>query len=133
MRILIVSHDAGGAEVISAWVKNNSFHQYGYCLQGPAQSIFFRKLPGIRTCGCNEIELSQFDLVLTGTSWSSELERRMILQAKEEGIKCAAYLDHWVNYRERFGFPSQDWMENLPDEIWCGDEYAMQILRKISD
>jgi len=129
MKILIVSHDAGGAEVITAWIKNNNFHQYAYCLQGPAQSIFSRKLLGMRTYDCNEIDLSQFDLVLTGTSWSSELERRMILQTKENGIKTAAYLDHWVNYRERFGYPSKGWLENLADEIWCGDEYAMEICR----
>lgn len=129
MRILVVSHDAGGAEVVSAWIKKNKIHQYSYCLHGPAQSIFSRKLPGIKILDCNELDLSRFDLVLTGTSWSSELERRMILQAKENGVKSAAYLDHWVNYRERFGYPSRTWLENLADEIWCGDEYAMKICR----
>lgn len=127
MKILVVSHDAGGAEVVSAWVKKNSFHQYAYYLLGPAQSIFSRKLTGIKILDRNELDLSRFDLVLTGTSWSSELERRMILQAKENRVKSAAYLDHWINYRERFGYPAENWLEHLPDEIWCGDEYAMRI------
>ena len=127
MRILVVSHDAGGAEVVSDWVKKNKIHQYSYCLQGPAQFIFSRKLPGIKILDCNDLDLARFDLVLTGTSWSSELERRMILQAKENGVKSAAYLDHWINYRERFGYPAENWLEHLPDEIWCGDEYAMRI------
>jgi hypothetical protein len=127
MKILVVSHDAGGAEVVSAWVKKNNFHQYAYYLLGPAQSVFSRKLTGIKILDCNDLELSRFDLVLTGTSWSSELERRMILQAKENGVKSAACLDHWTNYRERFGYPAENWLEHLPDEIWCGDEYAMRI------
>ena len=127
MKIFVVSHDAGGAEVVSAWIKKNNFHQYAYCLQGPARSIFSRKLPGIRILDRSELDISRFDLVLTGTSWSSELERQMILQAKEDGVKSAAYLDHWIHYRERFGYPAENWLESLPDEIWCGDEYAMRI------
>jgi len=127
MKILVVSHDAGGAEVVSAWVRKNNFHQYSYCLQGPAQSVFSRKLPWIQISDCNELDLVSFDLVLTGTSWSSELEKRMILQAKDNGVKSAAYLDHWIHYRERFGYPAENWLEHLPDEVWCGDEYAMRI------
>ena len=130
MKILVVSHDAGGAEVISAWVKKNNFHQYSYCLQGPAQSIFSRKLPGIRIFASNKLDLALYDLVLTGTSWFSNLERGMILKAKKNGVKSAAYLDHWVNYRERFGYPAQNWLEQLPDEIWCGDDYALGICSK---
>ena len=129
MKILVVSHDAGGAEVVSAWAKKNNFYRYAYCLQGPARSIFSRKLPVIKILDCSELDISRFDLVLTGTSWSSELERRMILRANENGVKSAAYLDHWIHYRERFGYPGKNWLECLPDEIWCGDEYAMSISR----
>jgi hypothetical protein len=127
MKILVVSHDAGGAEIVSAWVKKNKVHQYSYCLQGPAQAVFSRKLLGIKIADCSDLDLSGFDLVLTGTSWSSDLEKRMILRAKKNGVKSAAYLDHWVNYRERFGYPAENWLEHLPDEIWCGDGYAMKI------
>ena len=129
MRILIVSHDAGGAEVVSAWVKKNHNHEFAYCLKGPAQSIFSRKLAGMKIVDYNDLVLEVFDLVLTGTSWSSDLERLIIKQARIKGVKSVAYLDHWVNYRERFGYPSQNWLENLPDEIWCGDKYAMEVCR----
>jgi hypothetical protein len=42
------------------------------------------------------------------------------------GKKTVAFLDHWVNYRERF---DEAGCSVLPDEIWVGDVEAERIAR----
>ena len=42
--VAIVSHDAGGAELISSYVKRKIDNIYLYVLSGPAVKIFERKL-----------------------------------------------------------------------------------------
>jgi hypothetical protein len=39
-----------------------------------------------------------------------------------------AFLDHWINYAERFTRGNQ---VNLPDEIWVGDGFAETIARNV--
>ena len=121
----IVSHDAGGAEILSNWVKkNNKDTQFLFFLRGPAKKIFQRNLD-IKLADQSEQTIQNFlneiDLLMCGTSWQSSLEREFIVKAKQSKIKVISILDHWVNYRERF-------MVNktfvLPDEIWVCDEFA---------
>lgn len=133
--ILAIAHDAGGAEVISAYIKANPEHDTFFCIaEGPAKGVFEKR--GLKTY-CMERgdaspadifnQLKQIDLALTGTSWSSDIEFRFLQAAKEKKIKTAVHLDHWVNYRERFGYPHAQWQNRLPDEFWVGDIYAKRI------
>ena len=39
----IVSHDAGGAEILSDWVKHHKGKRYLFSLKGPAVKIFKKK------------------------------------------------------------------------------------------
>lgn len=64
--------------------------------------------------------------VLTGTGWASELEHHSRLLARKAGIRCAALLDHWVNYPQRF---ERHGKTVLPDEIWVSDVDAWQMAR----
>jgi len=124
--IAVVSHDAGGAEILSSWLHQ---HLESYCLVlgGPAIAIFQRKLGH-----CENYSLAQAidlcDWVLCGTSWQSTLEKQAIVQAKSSGKKVIAFLDHWVNYPERFQLDS---VSVLPDELWVGDMDAKIIAQKI--
>jgi hypothetical protein len=124
--IAVVSHDAGGAEILSSWLLRN---QRPYCLvlDGPAVAIFQRKL-GV----CQKTPLSQAirmsDWVLCGTSWQSSLEKHAIAQSKAAGKKVIAFLDHWVNYPERFQLEG---ITAHPDEIWVGDVDAERIAQKL--
>ncbi|MBI5221208.1 MAG: hypothetical protein HY979_00175, partial [Candidatus Magasanikbacteria bacterium] len=52
-----------------------------------------------------------------------------IVAAKKQGLPSITFMDHWVNYRERFGFPNRRWQNNLPDEIWVGDQYAYKLAK----
>lgn len=132
-KIGIVSHDAGGAEILSHWVrKNYSKNEYIFYLDGPADKIFKNNIDlelinEVANCEIEKfVELS--DLIITGTSWQSSIERKFIKSAKLQGKKVSSILDHWVNYQERF-IIDDDLI--LPDEIWVCDEYAKKIAENV--
>ena len=54
--------------------------------------------------------------LVAGIGWCTT-KSWLILAAKEHDIHTIVYLDHWVNYRERFGYPRAGWEKNLPDEF----------------
>ena len=127
--VLICCHDAGGAEVLSEWVRAESDKVYRFLLDGPAATIFRRKfghLPLLDSAAAYA-GLSTVDFVLTGTSWASTLELECLAQARTRGIFSAAYLDHWVNFSTRFNDRERD---VFPDEIWTGDEEAFAIAKR---
>lgn len=125
-KVLVVSHDAGGAEILSSLLKLNKI-PYLLCLAGPAENIFKMKL-GKGENYSLEKGIKQANWILTGTSWASNLEYRAICIAKKENIFVSSFLDHWVNYRERFTWHGP---EMLPDEIWVGDEDAEKIAKEL--
>jgi len=127
---LIISNDAGGATIINAWLKKNILTNVEFCLAGPAVDIF--KTPFISEQQASSNILNQkYEWILTGTSWENLLELRLIKQALECEIKISTYLDHWINHRERFGYPQNNWEKNLPHEIWCGDKHCLQICQDL--
>jgi hypothetical protein len=123
--ITIVSHDAGGAEVLSSYVKQNSLPAF-FCLEGPAKKIFQRKLGAVESIGLEEAIL-QSAKVICGTGWQSDYEWNAIKLARQNGIQSIAFLDHWINYQQRFVRHGE---LLLPDEIWVGDSDAQEIARK---
>ncbi len=120
--IAVVSHDAGGAEMLSSWLRR-CLEPYCLVLEGPAKSIFQRKI-GNHSVATLSDAIQQSDWVLCGTSWQSNLERQAITQAKAAGKKVVAFLDHWVCYEERF---IELGVSVYPDEIWVGDLDAKKI------
>lgn len=122
--VALVCHDAGGAEILSSWAKLQS-DEFCRVTEGPARKIFDRKL------GTGEsLELEQAiqksDWLLCGTSWQSDLERRAVSLGRRSGKKVISFIDHWVNYPERFII---DGNLVLPNEIWVGDTDA-EIIAK---
>lgn len=138
-KIFVVSHDAGGAEVVSAYIKRYQ-KNYDFCcyVVGPAVKIFKKRrlekyfAPDLAIKTVEDVLdfVGDIDLVLTATSWSSDIELRFLNAAKKRQIHTAAYLDHWTNYRERFDYPNPRWKKNLPDEIWVGDREALVFAEK---
>lgn len=123
--IAIVSHDAGGAEILCNWAVRQSA-PYILVLDGPAKKIFERKLGPIETVSL-EHAIEKASWVLTGTSWQSDLEVQAIKLARKLNKKSVSFLDHWVNYQQRFEFEGK---RLLPDEIWVGDKDAQAIARE---
>lgn len=124
LRTLIVAHDAGGAEVLSSYVRRNGIDGL-FVLAGPALKVFERKLGAVPLAALADA-LPQCERLLCGTSWQSSLELEAIAAARAHGLPSAALLDHWVNYPERFERGGQ---VTLPDEIWVGDPIALALAR----
>lgn len=122
-RVAIVSHDAGGAEILSSWLLRSD-DLCSVVLEGPAIGIFARKCFGVERLTLTEA-ITTCDWVLCGTGWASDLERKAIKIGRQQGKKTVAFLDHWANYKERF--QEVDGNIILPDEIWVGDEQAQRI------
>lgn len=120
--ITVVAHDAGGAEILSSWILRTK-ESFCLVLAGPAIEIFSRKLGNFKNYKLMDA-LNVSDWVLTGTSWQSNLEKNAIIESKLLKKKVVSFLDHWVNYKERFFLNDQN---VLPDEIWVGDVEAFRI------
>jgi len=121
-KILVVSHDAGGAEVISSFIKKNNLKCF-YKLSGPAIKIFKSKIKKIPTLK----NKSKLDLIVTGTSLKNSNEIDSIKYAKLKKIYSISFLDHWVNYKNRF---VRNKKIILPDEMILGDRISLNIAKK---
>jgi hypothetical protein len=123
--VAIVAHDAGGAEILASFVAQNNI-DYRLVLEGPAVNVFKRRFGAIDVVPLDEAILA-CDWCLCGTGWQSDLEWRAIEQAHKAGKRVVAFLDHWVNYQERF---VRNGTQYLPDEIWVGDKEAEKLARE---
>jgi hypothetical protein len=112
----IVAHDAGGAEILASYVAQNKI-DFKLVLGGPAVNVFKRRLGEIEIYSLEEAILD-CEWCLCGTGWQSDLEWRAIEQGRNAGKQVVVFLDHWVNYEERF---IRNGIQHLPDEIWVGD------------
>jgi hypothetical protein len=127
--VAVYCHDAGGAEQVASWIKNNPGN-YTYCLEGPAVSIFAKRL-GVAVTQNFDVAIKDCEYVLCSTSWASDLERNAIQESKRLGKKVFCLLDHWVNYRARFRVGTSFF---FPDELWVTDKIALEIcLREIPE
>ncbi len=126
-RLLVVAHDAGGAEIVSSWLRRHRREwDPALVLDGPAVAIFARKLSD---------EVPRYDglpllggvrFVLCGSSGAAPLERQAVRAARAAGVRCAVWLDHWTNYTARF---VSDGALILPDEVWVADDHAAALAR----
>ncbi len=121
----IVAHDAGGAEVLSSYIRQQGLDCL-FSLQGPARTIFERKFGPYRNLTL-EAALQSSERLLCGTSWQSGLELDAIELARDSGKPSVAWIDHWTNYRNRF---TRDGHMVWPDEVWVGDRDAYELARE---
>lgn len=126
-KIAIITHDAGGSELLAAYVCRLPSEVRRHCvfsLEGPALRVFSRRYP-VDSLPM-EVAVDQSDWVLCGTGWQSRHEWNAIRRAKIRGKRAVAFLDHWVNYSERF---IRDGITAWPDELWVCDEWALARAR----
>src|SRR3989338_8604235 len=98
--ILVVAHDAGGAEILSSYVRQKKLDCI-YSLSGPALKIFQQKLGPIKIMPLEEA-IIDCDWLLCGTGWQSDFEWLAIRMAKTYHKKVVVFIDHWIYYKERF-------------------------------
>ena len=120
---LIVSHDAGGAFLLSKWCLSvRKYFDFEFYLSGPAIKIFSDLFLNIRVL--KNPDFIKYSRVISSTGWQTDFEIRSIIAAKKSNVYSVAYLDHWVNYLERF---TVDGSVHYPDEIWCGDPESLKL------
>jgi len=124
-KLAVVSHDAGGAEVLSSWIRRNQ-PEFFAVLEGPAKKIFKKKLDVLFEVSLSDA-VKRADWVLTGSGWMSSLEYDAIVFSKNKDKRVITFLDNWANFRERF---TRNGVSHFPDEIWVGDKYALEIAKK---
>jgi hypothetical protein len=122
--LALIAHDAGGAEILSSYVRRSGIQPL-FALHGPARAVFERKLGAVPIVAAEEA-VRRCTSVLCGTSWQSELEFDALGLARELGKPSAAFIDHWVNYPDRF---VRRGVQHLPGEIWVGDEIAETLAK----
>jgi hypothetical protein len=65
------------------------------------------------------------DILFTGTSYTSSLEKTAVKLAKKKGILTFSFVDHWTSISDRF--IDEEGSVNFPNEVWVLDERANQI------
>lgn len=143
-RILALIHDAGGAELFATLLRREGgFAWTALTLAGsPAEAIFRRAgLDGLlhvrktpEECAAF-IDAAQnrdngFDAALYNPGWGP-FPQRLVERSVLGRIPCAAVLDSWNDYRERFGHPGQGWEQNLPDAVAVCDGRALTLAREL--
>jgi len=121
--VAICCHDAGGANLVAAWIAGAATQDFRICVDGPARPIFYNAVPGYIT-GTLSDALDGARCLLSGSGWASDLEHRARVEAKNRGMPVLAVLDHWVNYRMRF---IRGAVELLPDVLVVTDHEAAEL------
>jgi len=125
--VAVCCHDAGGANLVAAWVASDPSGEYAICAEGPARKIFAEVLPDRITRPLSGV-LDGAASLLSGSGWASSLEHDARIAARSRHIPVLAVLDHWVNYRMRF---TRDQMETLPDVLVVADAQAAALAAEI--
>lgn len=125
MKNLLVAHDAGGAEILCAWLQATG-EKADVVAEGPAARIFSRE--SIPILNSDAVNITRYQRLITGTSYGASLENRFIELARSKGVFSIAVLEHWLHYQERFqncGYLT------LPDELWVCDQYAQALALRL--
>lgn len=64
-------------------------------------------------------------LILTGTSYTSSIEKKTIADAKRRGIKVLSFIDHWTSMLGRFR--DDEGTVTFPDGIYVIDQNAKNL------
>lgn len=134
-KIALFAHDAGGAEILLELLKA-SLHVGEFrifCLKdSPCFTLIQTK--ALEPFWCEiaptkediEAKLLAFSpsIIAYSTGWQNHLEYHFLAYAKAHQLLSLAFLDHWINYRERFGFPELNWRSNLPSFIVAHDKVS---------
>ena len=123
-KIVIFSHDAGGAQVLSSYLFSENINKvYGIC-KGPALKIFQEKNINVKNLNIKKaIKIGEY--FFTSTSWKSKIEKNAMKNLVNKKKKFITFIDHWTHYKSRFDF------RYLPDEIWSFDLNSYKICKKI--
>ena len=123
--LALVCHDAGALALLLPWLDLDRLRVRA-CLQGPALALWQQQLGHKQLVDDIDGALDGAAMLLSGSSWQSDLEHRARLAAAAAGLHSVAVLDHWIGYAARF---QRDGVRRLPDELWVCDAEAYALAR----
>ena len=129
-KILFVFSDPGGAKPCLSLLKENEIVNY-LAISDRTYSFYQDfSIPVLQLDMEPEEIIENFrpDLIFTGTSYTSNIERRFIAAAIKKNITCWSFVDHWTAISERFKNSSGSLI--LPSKVWVIDERAKHIAIK---
>ncbi|WP_419813308.1 hypothetical protein [Bacterioplanoides sp.] len=121
-KLLAIAHDAGAANHILAWYLSGDLSDYdvAFCFYGPALKLAQEKGIPVANQSYDRL-IPQFDVVLCGTGWATDIEKQAMRLASRLKITTVAVFDHWTNYSERLLLGGQPIAVSA---IWVVDEDA---------
>ena len=122
--LTLVSHDAGGANVLDAFVRNNRLITHNLNLAGPAKNI----IDPNKIVKNELIEFGRKDIFLASTGWQSEFEKKQIKFALENKKRVIVFLDNWTNYSERIFYEKE---VLAVEEFVTFDSFAASLANEI--
>lgn len=134
--IAVVSHDAGSSELLCALITHhrNDVHWHIFAHPHSPMAIICERnsLPFTPIDDAAlQLQTLRPDALLFGTGWQEKYERPYVTYCKEYNIPTVAFLDHWSNYRERFGYPEQNWKQNCGDFTAVSDQKALNLATQL--
>ncbi len=141
-KIAIFSHDAGASEILLELCRANIDTQEFriFCLlDSPCYTLVKAKHLEPYTVNITDEENDIFkklldfnpSIILYGTGWQNHLEYIFLKYAKKHKLPSVAFLDHWSNYLERFGYPNKNWRENLSDFIATHNKESFELAKNL--
>jgi UDP-N-acetylglucosamine 2-epimerase len=125
--ILFVFSDPGGAKPCLSLIEENNL--LNAIVVSDRQYSFYKDFKtSVKVIYHNfeqVIEAVKPDLIFTGTSYTSDIEKQFIKIAKIKKIPCYSFVDHWTSISNRFVNAIGELV--LPDKVWVIDERAQQI------
>ncbi len=100
--LTVVSHDAGGANVLHSFLQAHNLRPNQLLTNGPATQIF----KSIQSNNPNNLN-KQEEVILASTGWQTDFEIKHISSAVDLGKRVIVFLDHWTNYAGRLELDSE--------------------------
>lgn len=137
-KILVVSHDIGGAQAVYPVVpklRSKSNLQVDVIAGGFAQKVFTRLRPEKTSEDWSDARIDEYldrnrpDLLLSSTSWKSRLEQGFRNCAYARRIPSIVVIDFWSNYRMRWHDATYGF-EDGPDHVCVMDAQTAEAVHK---
>jgi len=134
--IIFVANDSGGARLLAPLIREVTAagHAVRVLASGPAEAMW-SELEVSRDAAAHDrvewlvdyLAAHRPDLMVTGTSHFSDLERNAWVAARRLGIRSVAAIDAWVNFPERFVRNDGEFVQ--PDHVCVIDDGSRERLQ----
>jgi len=129
IKIAIFSHDAGSSQILLSLVEKNirNANFQIFCLKNsPCYLIAQEKHLQKNICTITEEQIEHQlnlfvpNLICYGTGWINHLDWKFLEYGQKNNLKTIAFLDHYINYKERF-------QNRFPDFIATHDAESYKL------